>query len=227
MDCYPTRNVTSCDNLVAYDSKVFAGGFCLPTEKTLLAKISSLFSGINLESCVEAVYENRAVILGSILFAFMLSYFFSFFLQHCTWCIVIVAVAGVYGLGGYISIISWQRYKELKQEAESSESVEEGLSSANFYKWLAIGLWTSLTLILLVSVCLFSRIKLAVNVIKAAGEFVADQKSVVFIPVIMVVLNAAVVLYWLWGLAAIFSTGEVYHNYDYPWGKIKYSDPLK
>lgn len=227
MDCFPTGNVTTCAMLQSYDTKVFAGGFCLPTEKEVLTKISSLFSGINLESCVEAIYVNRYIILASVVLAFAFSFFFSFFLQHCTWCVVIISMVGVYGLGGYLSIASWSHYKSLKREAESSASTEEGISSANFYKWVAIGLWISLTLLLLITVCLFSRIKLAVNVIKAAAEFVADNKGVVFIPVVIVLLNAAFVAYWLWGLAAIFSTGEVYHNFDYPWGKIKYNDSLK
>lgn len=227
LDCFPTGNVTSCDLLKSYDTTVFADGFCLPTEKEVLAKIASLFSGLNIESCVESIYMNRYIILGSVVFAFMLSYFFSFFLQHCTWCVVIISMVGVYALGIYISIASWSRYRSLKSEPSTSESESEVLSNANFYKWVAIALWGALSLLLLITVCLFSRIKLAVNVIKAAAEFVSDQKGIVILPLVMILLNAAFLAYWLWSLAAIFSTGEIYHSYDYPWGKIKYNDSLK
>lgn len=204
---------------------MFAKGFCLPSDKEMLAKISSLFTGINLESCVEAISVNRYMILGSVFLAFVLSYFFSFFLQYCTWCVVIVSMLGAYGLGGYISFAAWSKYKSLKNDSEATEG--QGLSNANFYKWIAVGLWCGLTLLLIITVCLFSRIKLAVGVIMAAAEFVSDQKSVVLVPICMVAINVAFITYWLFGLAAVFSTGEIYHNYDYPWGKIKYNDTLK
>lgn len=227
ISCFVTGNTTSCDNLQSYDTKLFAGGFCLPTEKEVLAKLSSLFTGINLESCVESISVNRWVIFGSIILAFALSYLASVFLQHCAWCVVVVAMAGVFGLGGFLSFASWGRYKTLKSEAESGAGTESGLSNADFYKWVAVGLWASLALLLLATVCLFGRIKLAVSVIQAAAEFVSDQTAVVLVPIFMVALNVVFLAYWLWGLAAVFSTGEIYHNYDFPWGKIKYSEPLK
>lgn len=227
MSCHVTGNITSCDNLQSYDTKVFAGGFCLPTEKEVLAKLSSLFSGINLESCVESISANRYVILGSVILAFALSYLASVFLQHCAWCVVVVAMAGVYGLGGFLSVAAWSRYKSLKAEAESGAGTDSGLSNADFYKWVAISLWASLTLVLLATVCLFGRIKLAVSVIQAAAEFVADQTAIVLVPIAMVFINTLFIAAWLWGLAAVFSTGEIYHNYEFPWGKIKYSETLK
>lgn len=227
LDCFPTGNITRCSDLQSYSTKEFAGGFCLPTEKEVLAKLSSLFTGLNLETCVETISVNRWIIFSSIVFAFAVSYLASVFLQYCTWCVVLISMVGVFGLGGFISFVSWGRYRSLKSEAESSAGTDQGLNNANFYKWVSITLWVSLTLLLLITVCLFSRIKLAVSVIQAAAEFVSDQTAVVLLPVVMVLINAGFLAYWLWGLAAIFSTGEIYHNYDYPWGKIKYNDSLK
>lgn len=76
-------------------------------------------------------------------------------------------------------------------------------------------------------VCLFNRIKLAVKVIEAAADFVSDYKEIVLVPILLVVIAGLYCVYWIYGLAWIFSTGEVYHNSNYPWGKISWTDGLK
>ena len=80
---------------------------------------------------------------------------------------------------------------------------------------------------LLAIVCLFNRIKLAVKVIEAAADFVTDYKEIVLVPILLVIIAGIYSTYWIYGLAWIFSTGEVYHNPNYPWGKISWTDGLK
>ena len=80
---------------------------------------------------------------------------------------------------------------------------------------------------LLAIVCLFNRIKLAVKVIEAAADFVTDYKEIVLVPIVLVIIAGIYSTYWIYGLAWIFSTGEVYHNPNYPWGKIRYNEPIK
>lgn len=228
IECFPTKNVTSCDQLKAYDTFIFAGGFCIPTEKETMATIGALFSGLNIESAIESIYINRYVLLGCLVFAFALSYFFSFFLQHCTWLIVLISIVGVYALGIYVSAVSWRKYQTLKAEASSTKAADDELiTNANFYKYTSICIWSILSLVLIITVCLFDRIKLAVKVIKAAAEFVGDEKAIVLVPMVLFVVKAAYVSVHLYGAAAIFSTGEIYHNPEYPWGKIRYSETLK
>ncbi len=189
--------------------------------------VASLFAGVNSESIFESIYLNRWVILGSFGFAFLLSYFFSFFLQYCTWFMVALSIVGIYGLGIFLSILSWRRYKEIQSQETTPDTEEKISSSARFYKYLAIGLWSLLAILFMAIVCLFNRIKLAVKVIQAAADFVSDYKEVIFVPVVLVLVAVAYLAYWVYGLACIYSTGEVYHNPNYPWGKIKWSDGLK
>jgi choline transporter-like protein 2/4/5 len=116
----------------------------------------------------------------------------------------------------------------MKEQHSATEGADEELSSnAKFYKWLSIGIWIVLTLVLIITVCLFDRIKLAVNVIKAAAEFVGEEKGIILVPIVLFLVKASYVTVHLYGTAAIFSTGEIYHNPDYPWGKIRYSESLK
>jgi solute carrier family 44 (choline transporter-like protein), member 2/4/5 len=219
--------VTSCDQLTSYDTFVLAGGFCIPTEKEAMKAVGALFSGVNLESAIESVYVNRYVLLGCLIFAFALSYFFSLLLRYCTWLIVLISIIGVYALGIYISIVSWKKYTSIKSQQSSSTETDDLGYTARFYKWLSIVIWIVLALVSMITVCLFDRIKLAVNVIKAAAEFVTDETGVVLVPISIFLLNVLFVCGHVYGTAAIFSTGDVYHNPDYPWGKIRYNDNLK
>ena len=92
---------------------------------------------------------------------------------------------------------------------------------------MPICIWTILSVVLIVTVCLFDPIKIVVKVIKANAEFVGDEKAIVKIPVVMFVVKAINMIVYLYGAAAISSTGEIYHNPEYPWGKIRCSYTLK
>lgn len=228
IECFPTKNIPDCSDLYTYDTFKLLDRYCLPTKKDSLELVGAYFSGINFESALEAIYVNRYVLLGSLLFAFMLSYFFSFFLQYCTWLIVTVSIVGVYAFGIFISVKSWQKYKSIKTEDSSSkQATHELLANANFYKYVSITLWCLLSLLFLITLCLFSRIKLAVQIIQAAAEFVSEEKGIILVPITIFLVQVAYLAIWLFGLAAIFSTGDLEYNPNYPWGKIKLNDALK
>lgn len=215
--------------MVSYSSFEFFRGFCIPTEKAVLDAVSSLFSGFNAESVAESVYVNRKIILACFAMAFALSYFFSFFLEHCTWLVVLLSLVGIFALGLFLSMVCWKKHKALL--AEVGQSATEGddntRSIAGFYKWTAIGLWVLLSLFAVGLVCLCGKIRVAIKVIEAAAQFVSEYKGIIFVPIVLILLTAGFVALWLFGLAGIFSTGQVYHNKNYPWGKIKTDDQMK
>jgi hypothetical protein len=74
--------------------------------------------------------------------------------------------------------------------------------------------------------CLFDRIILATHIIQAAADFVGEQTAITLVPVLSVVVSFVFFAVWLAGLAAIYSTGEVCHDKNFPWGKIK-TDKIK
>lgn len=225
--CLPTRNVTNCSDLKSYDTLTFLGGFCIPVEPDLLSTVASTFSGMNIESVTESIIANRYIFLICLGFAFVVSYLFSILLEHCTWVIVSVSIVGLLVGGTYISIMSWIRYKNLSTEAETSANKEEMMSNANFYKWVSIVLWATLTIFLLVLICLFGRLVLAVNVIRAAADFVTDATGIVMVPVVVIFMSFIFFVYWCYALMRLYSTGELYHHTSYPWGKIKTSQELR
>lgn len=224
VECLPTSQVTSCSSLTVYKTSTLLDGFCLPIKSQTLAKVASVFSGMNFQSTFHSFSANRYVFMLSLVAAFFISYLFSKLLDWFTWLIVIVSVVGVFALGIYISILSWKRYTALSNEPKDDENQENLTENANFYKWVAISLWCLLSILLLVICCLFDRIVLATQIIQAAADFVGDETAITLVPIISTLSCFFYLAAWLFGLAAIFSTGEIYHNNKYPWGKIKYDN---
>ena len=185
-----------------------------------------MFSGFNLQSFFQSFSASRYIFIAAIGVAFLLSYLFCYLLDWCTWVIVIVSIVGVFALGIYISILSWLRYAKLRDEPKTEDSKDNLIENANIYKWIAITLWVVLSLLFMTLCCLFDRIILATHIIQAAADFVGDQTAITLVPVLSVVVSFVFFFFWLLGLAAIYSTGEIYHNKDYPWGKIK-TDQIK
>ena len=58
-------------------------------------------------------------------------------------------------------------------------------------------------------VCFCSRIKLAVGILKAAGEFVKDNVSVLFIPPLTFLIFAIYFIYWLTVAIYLYSSGTL------------------
>lgn len=226
IECLPTSTVKQCSDLSFYKTTIIFDAFCFPNSKDELAKVASMFSGFNLQSFFQSFSASRYIFIAAIGVAFLLSYLFCYLLDWCTWVIVIVSIVGVFALGIYISILSWLRYAKLRDEPKTEDSKDNLIENANIYKWIAITLWVVLSLLFMTLCCLFDRIILATHIIQAAADFVGDQTAITLVPVLSVVVSFVFFFFWLLGLAAIYSTGEIYHNKDYPWGKIK-TDQIK
>jgi Plasma-membrane choline transporter len=229
VDCAPTFFVPNCQTLTAYDSSVVLNRFCIPSNQTVLQKVGSLFSGFNMESVTESIYANRYILLSSVGLAFVLSYAFTIVLQYCTWLLILISIVGIYVVGIIGGLMCWSKYKSVQQQAVApgSSGADNNQSTAKFYKYMAIGLWTCVVLFTLAIIFALAEIRLAVAVIQASADFVSDHKVVVFIPILIITVMGAFMLYWSWGLAVIYSTGEIYHDPNYPWGKIRGNDALK
>ena len=221
IECLVGTKVTDCKDLTPYSTSVFFNNFCAPVKEEFLAKVASMFSGFNIQTIFQSLYMNRYVFLMSMGTAFLLSYIFSYLLDLCTWLIVILSIGGVFALGVILSILSWRRYLKLKGETMDDDNRDNLEGNASVYKWIAIGLWCVLTLLLLIIFCLFDRIKLATECLQAASDFVGEQVAITLVPILSVLIIFLFLVYWMVGLAFILSTGELYHNPSYPWGKIK------
>ena len=124
--------------------------------------------GTNIEQILESVSKAKYVILGSVLLAFLSAFIFSFFLENCAGIVITITMIGFYCGLVYLIYITYTKEKEYKAkfEADGSDSMSGRL--AKFFKisfWICVSVFAITSCFLL---CLFSRILLAIKIIKVS-----------------------------------------------------------
>lgn len=104
--------------------------------------------------------------MGSVLLAFLSAFLFSFFLENCAGIVITITMIGFYAGLIYLILTTNSKHKEYKAkfEADNSDTMSERL--AKFFK---ICYWICVVVISITScflLCLFSRILLAIKIIK-------------------------------------------------------------
>lgn len=168
----------SCDPLKdeTYPSFDLFNRFCIPKQSDLIEKLGKTnLGGTNMEQVIEGISKAKYVIMGSILLAFLSAFLFSFFLENCAGIVITITMIGFYAGLIYLVYITNIKHKEYKtkSEADSSDTMSERL--AKFFKacfWMCVGVLAITSCFLL---CLFSRILLAIKVIKVSLRSKSDK----------------------------------------------------
>ena len=167
------QGLTTCAEIRRYETFTLWDRFCLPKDTEFLRRISKTFNGLDLQKVMEDVDKVKHLIVASIFASFLFCFVYSFFLEHCTWVIVIISFISFYAGCIYISVYSWRRYRALrKQAAEDDDPSTKSEEVGKFFKWIAYILWIVLAVISFLVCCLFTRIKLAVEVIMVSSFFI-------------------------------------------------------
>jgi len=82
-------------------------------------------------------------------------------------------------------------------------------------------------------VCGFNQLKIAIDVVDAAADFIRKTKRIVLVPVVYFFLQLAVILVWFFAIICIMSLGDItvdksgdhqIKNISYTSGKISEKD---
>ena len=114
----------------------------------------------------------------------------------------ILAILGVIGGGGY-----WCYYT--KDSYDIKDNNHKYLEYGSYALWGIDGVFFILIL------CCCSRIRLAVAVMKVTGSFIFGTPSVLFVPIIFVVLGMAWIVGWIFTCVYLMSVGQIKPR-DYP-----------
>ena len=91
---------------------------------------------------------------------------------------------------------------------------------------MAIGLWVVAGVSLLLIVCLFNRIRLAIAVMEEASHYVRDVIWAFFVPVVMFVLGAAFLVFWFIVTLYLYSSGDITKG-ESPFGHVSWNTTIK
>jgi hypothetical protein len=136
--------------------------FCLPNASESLQNLGDAFNqSTGWEVAYSSIETTYPVILGSLGFAFIISFFFSWVLQHCAGVVVAICVIGFYVGAGFLGFISYKNFKAI----DINETDPVLKAKRRFFQ---ISMFTIIGVLSIVSCalcCFWSQIKLATQII--------------------------------------------------------------
>jgi hypothetical protein len=190
-------------NLWIYNTTAYFTRYCAPNSDALsnFAKDASgnLFNNDILEQWFADVKTAWPVIAVSVAVAFVIGLIYMVLLRYCTGVLTWLAIFG-FILG--MAILGWRFYQNAVDESGSDASSSTSSTNTQAQKIIAYVCWAICGVTVLAVLCLYSRIKLAIAILKAAADYVKATLSVFFVP--PVVVTILVLWYTYWTITSVY-----------------------
>lgn len=149
------------------------GKFCFPSAKENLKKIANAFNQTGrIETAYGSIVATQNLIWGSIIFAFIFSFFFSWILEKCAGVVVAVSLIGFYLGAGYMAYVSYTQFKHYqaiwKKDTEPNVMAK---GKMKFFQVCLFGILSALSVISCMICCLWSKLVLATRIIGVRIHF--------------------------------------------------------
>lgn len=189
--------------IIVYETTAYFGRVCLPS-LTKYASLSSFSSSVTstlgaMDKYTSDLITTRWVILGSMGIALVVGFIYLLLLRVFAGVIVFITIISyLVGLvvGGYLFYL------------KGTVADSTGYTNTNM-TYVAYAIWGVAGLSALMFCCFRAQLRLGVAIVKTAGVFVNDVKSVLIVPIIGQLLVIIFFIVWAIGLALIYSTGTV------------------
>lgn len=151
------------------------------------------------------IYETRWIIFTSVFIAIVFALIYVKFMDlcafQCAWASVILVGFGLVGTGS----LCWMEYNE-RMVADADEETN---SVSNAFWWGAIVAWTLSVLYVMCLICYQSSLRTSIRIIETAGDFLADTKRVLAVPLLFFAISIVWFFTWLYGYMCIKSIGTI------------------
>lgn len=214
IDCYPNNQIKECGDLKSVQSVGFAKRFCWPKNQKMTETAKEQFRKLFQQEAFGDVMDSWQVLLISFIFAFFVSVIYLWMLETCALVIVTICIVLFMAAITVLGVALYQTHLGLKTNDDPHDD------DSMVYFYLTILVFAVEFILLLCFCCLWSRIKLAARIIEATADYLTDVKRVILIPVILVIVLLAYIMWFVYAGAHIFSIGTVKHDPEYPWGEI-------
>jgi hypothetical protein len=133
----------------------------------------------------------------------------SAFAEPIAWAIVGITQVGLY-VGAALCVIGYMEAHKAASAADVSEASKKMADGkATLYLLIAIVLAILAIVMSILLWCGFSALKIAIDVIDAAADFIAGTKRIILVPVVYFIFQLIVFITWMFCMACIWSTGEI------------------
>lgn len=144
--------------------------------------------------------------------AVILGVFFMFMIKCCGGCLVWSLIIGFFAVTAGFGGFCFYMYENPSFAQEVIQ--DKDLGNLKGLMWLAIAIWTIDVIALLVFICFFKSIRIAIAVIKATAAFIDERLMVISVPFIMFgwivshySMQAIYFVLWVLVSAYIYSSG--------------------
>jgi len=152
------------------------------------------------------------------------------FMRYCSGIITwgsIFGIIGVFAVLGALYYTGASNTEDLLDEFSTASETGAVSKSEDSQLGLAYACWIACGLTVLMLICLWSRIKLAVAIMKAAADYVKSTPSCMLVPPMLLLVLIAFYAYW--GITAVylFSSGETSQLKGTAFGTFTYDETQK
>ena len=144
-----------------------------------------------------AIYTSIAT---AIILCFAYIYLMSYFAEQIAWTIIgITQISLFIGTGACI-------FEYIDKHGSSEKLVQEA-ANGFLVGGIVLGLATIIMLIMLI--CGFNQLKIAIDVVDASADFVRKTKRVIIVPVIYFIFQVTSVLVFMFAFVCVWSIGDI------------------
>jgi len=183
-----------------------------------------------LEQWVSDIRSTWQVIACSLGVAFIIGFVYMVLMRYCSGVLTWVAILAF--IGG-LAVLGWRFYEKGQETQTTTDATGDSSSSSNGSKTyttekiIAYVCWGVAGLTFLAVLCLFSRIRLAIAIMKAAADYVKDTPSAFIVPPLTFL--SVMTFFGFWGVAVVYliSSGDPSQIKSTPFGTFTFDKTLK
>lgn len=210
---YGSKALAGTANLIM-DTKPFYGTLCLPNMASEYGKALKPMLDVVMgfgQKVADDIYHAAWVVGVCVLVSLFMGLFYMCFLRLFAGLLVFLTICA------YLASLTVLGFMML---TESKELDNNGASQDN-YKYIAYLIWGIAVISALFFCCFRNALRLAVAIVKSAGLFLMDCKTVLLVPILGYVTFLAVFAFWLVGFVYLFSMGDPKRMDTYPFNTFQ------
>jgi len=240
--CHPNNLTATCagkksispktGDIWIYDSLDFVSRLCIPAKAASEASeaTSAILNANMFEEWISDIKTTWPVIAISVAVAFVIGLFYMVLMRYCsgvlTWLAIIAFIV-------CSAILGWRFFKEAttleatitdQTTADESSTIKKTVKSDKIIAYICWAISGGSAVMVL---CLYSRIKLAIAILKAAADYVKETMIVFLVPVVAVIFLAAWFAYWAVTAVYLVSAGDPVQVKNSAFGSFNYDKKLQ
>jgi hypothetical protein len=189
LNCTVSNNVADCNDagFVRYTTKKYLGKYCMPVEDEMPANIKgnydTLWDYMDFDTITQYVYDIGrawAIILIGLILAFIFSIILVLGIKTCAGVICWVSIIG--SITFLIALGFWFMFTADDDQDQNEAKRKVYMKIYGALCFLAAFIFA------VVVFCYIKQIRIAIAIIRTAGEFIQDTKRVIFVPITVFVL---------------------------------------